>query len=129
MISRFFAHDFDYENLSLRISEGGVMPRRTKNPFIQKVKKKKKKGRTLAPNVEGEGVEARETIKAEPTSHPKLEAQALEKEPRSNHEAEVGAPAQECVERPEQTVEPSEVIGTPEEGVIVEVGLTLLECP
>ncbi len=131
MISRFFAHDFDYENLSLRISEGGVLPRRTKNPFIQKVKKKKKKkqGRTQTPNVEGTGVETGETTKAEPTPVMKLEAQAQEQESRSNHEAEIGAPTQECVERPDQTVEPSEVVGTPEEGVILEVGLTLHECP
>jgi hypothetical protein len=56
VISRFFAHDFDYESLSLRISEGGVLPRRTKNPFIQKVRKKKK-GKTQAPDMEGDEVE------------------------------------------------------------------------
>jgi len=131
IIPRFFAHDFDYENLSLSISEGGVLPRRTKNPSIQEVKKKKKKkkGRTQAPNVEEKGVEAGETTEAGPTSVLKLEEQAREQEPRSNHGAEVGAPAQECVERPNQTVEASEVVGTPEEGVILEVGLTLHGCP
>ena len=134
MISRFFAYDFDYENLSLRISEGGVLPRRTKDPFIQKekkakkAKKAKKKGKTQAPNVEGK-LEVGETTKAEPTPVVKLETQGLEKEPRSNHEAEMGAPAQGCVEHPEQSVEPSEVVGTLEEGAIVEVGLTLLDCP
>lgn len=132
MISRFFAYDFDYENLSLRISEGGVLPRRTKNPFIQKVKKEKKekkKGKTRAPNVK-ERVEASEPTNAEPkpTSLPKSEAQVHEKESKRNNEAGVGASAQENHERPEQTVEPSEVVGTLEEGVIVEVGLTLLEC-
>lgn len=120
MISRFFAYDFDYENLSLRISEGGVLPRRTKNPFIQKVKKEKKKGKTRAPNVKGKGVGAGERTNAEPTSLPKMEAQVHEKE--SNHDTGVGASAQEYHERPEQTVEPSEVVGTREEGVIVEVG-------
>jgi len=134
MISRFFAHDFDHENLSLRISEGGVLPRRTRNPFIQKVKKekkkeKKKKEKTRAPDVEEKEVEASETTKAEPTPDPKLEARTHENEPRSNREAEGGVPAQECVEGPEQTIEPSEVAGMLEEGVIVEVGLTLFECP
>lgn len=125
MISRFFAYDFDYENLSLRISEGGVLPRRTKSPFIQKVKKEKKekkKGKTRAPNVKGKGVGASEPTNADPTSLPKLEAQVHEKESKRNHEAGVGASAQENYERPEQTVEPSEVVGTLEEGVIVEVG-------
>lgn len=129
MISRFFAYDFDYENLSLRISEGGVLPRRTKDPVVQKAKKAKKKGSTQAPDVEGEGVKAGETTKAEPTPLVKLETQALEKGPRSNHEAEMAAPAQECVERPKQSDEPSEVVGTLEEGAIVEVGLTQLDCP
>ena len=127
-IPRFFAHDFDYENLSLRISEGGVVPRRTKNPFIEKkVKKKKKKGRTQTPNVKENGIEAGEHTETGPTSVLKLEEQAHEQEPRGNHEAEIGAPAQECVQRPNQTVEPSEMVGTPEEGVILEVGLTLQE--
>ena len=130
MIPRFFAHDFDYENLSLRISEGGVLPRRTKNPFVEKkVKKKKKKGRTQTPNVEEKVVEAGETTEAGPTLVLKLEEQAREQESRSNYEAEIGAPAQECVERPNQTIEPSEVVGTPQESVILEVGSTLHEFP
>ena len=124
VISRFFAHDFDYQNLSLRISDGGVLPRRTKNPFIQKAKKKKKgKGTTQAHNEGGNEVEVSETTKTEPTPVSKLEAQEHEKELRSDHEAE--ASVQECVELPEHAVEPNEVVGEPEEGVTEEVGLAL----
>lgn len=130
VVSRFFAHDFDYENLSLRISEGGVLPRRTKNPFIQKVLKKKKQRKTQAPKVEENEVEPSKTSKAEPTPVTKLEARAYEKETTNNPEAEAEAeaPTHGCVERPEHAVEPSEVVGSLEEGVTVEVSLTLLEC-
>ena len=124
VISRFFAYDFDYQSLSLRISDGGVLPRRTKNPFVNT---KKKKGKTRARNVGENKVDASESTKAKPVPVPKLEPQEHEKELRSNPEAELEASAQESVERLEQGVKPSEVVGTLEEGV-TEVGLTSLEC-
>jgi hypothetical protein len=115
MVFRFFAHDFDYESLSLRIGEGGVLPRRTKNPFIEKAKKKTRKGKTQAHDM-GEN-------EAAPAPFPKSEAQEREKELRSNPVAEVDAPTQRRVERPEQAAEPS-VVGTLKGGVTVEVGPT-----
>jgi len=72
-------------------------------------------------------MEVREATKAESTPVPELEAQEHEGEFKSNPEADIEASAQECVERGEQAVEPSEVVDTLEEGVTEEVGLTLLE--
>jgi hypothetical protein len=131
MISRFFAHDFDYENLSLRISEGGVLPRRTKNPFMRKVKTKKTKKtkrKTQAPNARGIEAEADESTKVKPTPVARLEAEEHEKDLRSDSEVEVEASPQDRAEPPGQAVEQSEGVGTLEEGVTVEVSLTLLEC-
>jgi hypothetical protein len=62
------------------------------------------------------------TTKAEPAPVPRSEVQTHEKESRSNPEAELEVPAQECQQ-------PSEVVGILEEGVIMEVCLTLVECP
>ena len=130
IISRFFAHDFDYQNLSLRISDGGVLPRRTKNPFTQEAKKKKKKkekkekkekknGETQAHDDMGDEAVASETTKTEPPPVSKLEAQEHEKELRSNPEAQ--GSIQEHVERLEHAVEPSEAVDVPEEDA-TEVG-------
>lgn len=128
VIFRFFAYDFDYESLSLRISEGGVLPKRTKNPFVQKVKMKMKrtKGKSQARNVGENGVGASDTTKAGPTPARELEAEKHEEESRGNPEAKLEESVQEYVE-PEQAIEQSDVVGMLEQ-VTVKVGLTLLEC-
>ena len=128
IISRFFAHDFDYQSLSLRISGGGVLPRRTKDPFTQEAKKKKKQkqkqkqkqnGETQAHDDVGHEAVTSETTKTEPLPVSKLEAQEHEKELRSNPEAQ--GSIQEHVERLEHAVEPSEAVDVPEEDA-TEVG-------